>query len=171
MTCKLPLRFTLWTSALWTLVVGGSLAWNLHEGHFRLMDSARAEARTNVNKDISFRHWATAHGGVYVPITDTQSSVPWLSHVPGRDVTTTDGRQLTLLNPATMVRQVMDRYASEYGIRGRITGLKTLNPGNAPDPWEREQLLAFARGNDKEVWAIADIDGQPTLRYLRAMFM
>jgi diguanylate cyclase (GGDEF)-like protein/PAS domain S-box-containing protein len=156
---------------VWTLILGGSLAWALYIDQQETMDTAYAEARANINKDITLRRWATEHGGVYVPITDKQKSVPWLSHVPGRDITSTDGRQLTLLNPASVVRQMMDRYAQDYGIRGRITGLKYLNPGNAPDAWETAQLEAFSRGERKEVWAITDIDGQPYLRYLRAMFM
>ena len=127
-----------WLVALgWTLVVGGSLVWNVRNDERETMDTAYAEARANLNKDITLRRWATDHGGVYVPITARQQSVPWLNHVPGRDVTTTDGRQLTLLNPATAVRQMMDRYAQDYGVRGRITGLKYLNPSNAPDAWKR----------------------------------
>jgi diguanylate cyclase (GGDEF)-like protein/PAS domain S-box-containing protein len=168
-------RLTSWITWLvmliWTLVVGGSLAWTLRNNEQVTMDMAYAAARANLDKDATLRRWATDHGGVYVPITETQTSVPWLSHVPGRDVSTTDGRQLTLLNPASVVRQMMDRYARDYGIRGRITGLKYLNPGNAPDPWEKLQLDAFTRGERKEVWAITDIGGQPYLRYLRAMFM
>ncbi len=161
-----------WLSALaWTLAVGASLLWNLHLEKSQVMELAYAEAKANYNKDITFRRWATSHGGVYVPITPTQQSVPWLAHVPGRDVTTQDGQRLTLLNPASMLRQMMDRYAQEYGIRGRITGLKQLNPANAPDAWEKEQLLAFTRGDKFEVWAVADLDGQPHLRYLHAMHM
>jgi PAS domain S-box-containing protein len=156
---------------VWTGVLAASVAWNIHHVRQETMDMAYAEARANLNKDISFRRWATGHGGVFVPITETQRSVPFLSHVPGRDVTTQDGRELTLLNPASVLRQVMDRYSEEYGIRGRITGLRYLNPGNAPDDWERPRLEAFTRGEGTEVWGIADIDGKPHLRYLRAMFM
>jgi diguanylate cyclase (GGDEF)-like protein/PAS domain S-box-containing protein len=157
--------------AAWTLIVALSLFWNLQNTQRQIMDMAYAEARANLNKDITLRRWATDHGGVYVPVTERQQSVPWLGHVPGRDVVTTDGLRLTLLNPATMLRQMMDRYAAGYGIRGRITGLKTLNPANAPDSWERRQLEAFARGDKTEVWAVAELAGQPHLRYLRAMFM
>ena len=97
--------------------------------------------------------------------------MPWLSHVPGRDVQTTDGQQLTLLNPASMLRQIMDFYAADYGVRGRIIGLRQLNPGNAPDDWERQELEKFTRGEASEVWAINAVDGKPHLRYLRAMYM
>ncbi len=148
-----------------------SAFWNLHNSEEQIMNLAYTEARANLNKDISFRRWATLHGGVYVPITDTQQSVPWLSHVPGRDVQTTDGRQLTLLNPASMLRQIMDFYAADYGVRGRIIGLRQLNPGNAPDDWERVQLERFTRGEATEVWAVNEVGGKPHLRFLRAMFM
>ena len=158
-------------AAIWTLVVSGSLIWNVQYAEQQIMDRAYAEATANLNKDITFRRWATEHGGVYVPITEKQKSSPWLSHVPGRDVTTIDGLALTLLNPASMLRQIMDQYAQEYGVRGRITGLKYLNPENAPDAWEKEQLEVFTKGGKKEVWAVAEYAGQPHLRYLRAMFM
>ena len=159
------------TAVVWTLIVSGSLYWNMQDAERQAMDRAYAEARANLNKDLTFRRWASEHGGVYVPITETQKSVPWLSHVAGRDVLTTDGQALTLLNPASMLKQIMDHYAKDYGIRGRITGLKYLNPDNAPDPWEKTQLEAFTHGEAREVWAVADLDGQPHLRHLRAMFM
>ena len=168
---NLTLRLSFLAALLWSAVLGFSLVWNLNKASDQAMSMAYSEARAVLNKDISFRRWGTLHGGVYVPLTETQKSIPWLSHVPGRDVTTTDGRQLTLLNPASMLRQMMDIFAEEYGVRGRITGLKYLNPGNAPDDWERQQLEAFTRGEIKEVWEVARFNGEPNLRYLRAMFM
>ena len=157
--------------SVWTTLIGFSAFWNLRNSEQQIMNLAYTEARANLNKDFSFRRWASLHGGVYVPITPTQQSVPWLSHVPGRDVQTTDGQQLTLLNPASMLRQIIDFYAADYGVRGRIIGLQQLNPGNAPDDWERQQLEKFTRGEASEVWAINAVDGKPHLRYLRAMFM
>jgi diguanylate cyclase (GGDEF)-like protein/PAS domain S-box-containing protein len=168
---RLVFGLALLAALIWTLVVSASLAWNMRYTEQQIMDTAYAEARANQNKDNTFRRWASEHGGIYVPITDKQPSIPWLSHVPGRDVMTTDGRALTLLNPASVLRQIMDHYAADYGIRGRITGLKYLNPANAPDPWETQQLKAFTAGEKQEVWAVSALDGQPYLRYLRAMFM
>lgn len=157
--------------SIWSLLIGFSIFWNLSNTEAQIMKLAYTEAQANLNKDITFRRWGTLHGGVYVPITELQQSVPYLAHVPGRDVVTTDGLRLTLLNPASMLRQMMDLYAEEYGVRGRITGLRQLNPGNAPDEWERVQLERFSRGEATEVWSISEIDGRPHLRYLRAMFM
>src|SRR5574343_901968 len=157
--------------SIWSLLIGFSIFWNLSNTEAQIMKLAYTEAQANLNKDITFRRWGTLHGGVYVPIIELQQSVPYLAHVPGRDVVTTDGLRLTLLNPASMLRQMMDLYAEEYGVRGRITGLRQLNPGNVPDEWERVQLERFTRGEATEVWAQTQIDGKPHLRYLRAMFM
>ncbi|PKO36341.1 MAG: histidine kinase [Betaproteobacteria bacterium HGW-Betaproteobacteria-6] len=167
----LSVRLALLAAVVWTLVLILSIVWNFHNASNQAMEMAYAEARANLNKDITFRRWGTLHGGVYVPVTETQNSVPWLSHVPGRDVTTSDGKKLTLLNPASMLRQMMDLYATDYGIRGRITGLRYLNPGNAPDTWEKRQLEAFVRGEKSEVWEVENVAGKPYLRYLRAMRM
>lgn len=65
----------------------------------------------------------------------------------------------------------MVRYSREYGVRGRIIGLRQLNPANAPDAWEKEQLEIFTRLEKKEVWQVTNIDGKPYLRYLRVMMM
>ncbi|BDY04620.1 EAL domain-containing protein [Ferrimonas sp. YFM] len=165
------LKVALFPLLIWTALILFSYLWNAKSISAQIMGQAYAEARTNLNKDITFRRWGTEHGGVYVPITDTQKSVPWLDHIPDRDVTTTGGLELTLLNPATMLHQMMDAYAEEYGVRERITGLKQLNPHNKPDEWETEQLHAFERGESREVWAEVEIEGVPYLRYLRAMYM
>jgi signal transduction histidine kinase/ActR/RegA family two-component response regulator len=164
-------RLALLAAAVWTAVLILSMVWNFHNVSNQAMEMAYAEARANLNKDITFRRWGTLHGGVYVPITETQQPVEWLSHVPGREATTADGKKLTLLNPASMLRQMMDLYTTDYGIRGRITGLRYLNPGNAPDVWEKRQLEAFVRGEKKEVWEVEAVNGKPYLRYLRAMMM
>jgi diguanylate cyclase (GGDEF)-like protein/PAS domain S-box-containing protein len=78
---------------------------------------------------------------------------------------------LTLRSPAIMVREMMDDYADRSGTRGRITGLRYLNPANAPDEWEKTQLEAFTRGEKKDAWDISDINGQPYLRYLQSWYM
>lgn len=44
----------------WTLVVGGSLFWTLRNDEKDHMDTAYAEARANLNKDITLRRWISA---------------------------------------------------------------------------------------------------------------
>ncbi|MGR0480251.1 MAG: diguanylate cyclase [Candidatus Electronema sp. V4] len=131
------------------------------------MEYARLEARANFNKDMALRAWAAKHGGVYVPAAPDTPPNPYLSHLPERDVLTTSGKRLTLMNPAYMLRQVMNDFSGQYGIRGRITSLRPLNPINAPDAWELRVLRQFEQGVT-EVSELTEIGGEPYLRYMRA---
>lgn len=153
----------------WTMVMGGSLLWNQHLVQHKVLENARLEADTIVNKDHAYRRWASMHGGVYVhPTEDTPPNV-WLDH-PRRDVVTTDGDQLTLMNPAYMARQMMALFGEQYGVKGHITSLKLKNPANVPDDWERTALLQLEHGA-QTVSQTAVIDDQPYLRLLLPMYM
>lgn len=157
----------------WTLLIGGSLVFNVDHAKKNMDKQVNAETHAILGKNTTVLQWATRHGGVYVPITQDQQPIPFMSHVPDRDVTTTSGIKLTLINPASMLRQMMDDYENQYGVNGRITGLKYLNPANAPDKWEREQLkiMSSNEGSPEEIWKQADINGIPHLRFLRPMMM
>lgn len=133
-------RYVIGAAVLWTFIVGGSLVWNLYLLDLQALELAKKEALANFNKDQAFRLWGTKHGGVYAPITEETQPSPYLAHIPDRDIETPSGRKLTLLNPAYMVRQLMDEYTDLYGIRGKITGFVLLRPGNAPDEWEKVAL-------------------------------
>ena len=152
----------------WTAVVLAALAWGWHQSRETSEQLALSSARLSFDKDMVYRRWAAEHGGVYVPATAATPPNPYLSHLPERDLTTPSGRRLTLLNPAYMTRQVHELGRAQYGHRGHITSLKPLRPANAPDPWEREALEAFASGS-REVVALTDLDGQPFLRVMRPM--
>jgi PAS domain S-box-containing protein len=148
----------------WTALVVTSMLYNLQRGKEDMMETATVAARANINKDISFRKWGASHGGVYVPPTQQTPPNPYLK-VPGRDVVTTSGKELTLMNPAYMLRQMMSEFSKEYGVISRITSLKPINPDNAPDPWEKKALYAFEKGR-KEVMEVQDIDEKPFLRLM-----
>ncbi|MBF0627782.1 MAG: DUF3365 domain-containing protein [Magnetococcales bacterium] len=154
----------------WTLIVVGVLTVTLRQEQNHVFDLARAEAVTHLNKDLSFRQWATSHGGVYVVPSEATPPNPYLLHLPYRDLTTDQGINLTLMNPAYMLREVMEHYTETYGIRGHITSLQLLNPDNAPDAWEEESLRAFERG-ERERMERTEIQGKPYLRLMRAMIM
>jgi diguanylate cyclase (GGDEF)-like protein len=152
----------------WTVLVLALALWNFQSIKSMQENIALTAARHSIGKDLTYRRWATNHGGVYVPVSDRIRPSPYLSDVPERDVTTPSGRILTLINPAWMTRQVHETADDGFGIRGHITSLKTLRPGNAPDDWEKSALLAFQKG-ETEVWTIAPVDGENHLRLIRAM--
>lgn len=130
---------------LWTALIGVSLWFNLQRDREDTYATAVVAARANINKDIAFRKWASSHGGVYVTPNETTPPNPYLK-VPNRDVVTTTGTNLTLMNPAYMLREMMHEFSQEYGIISKITSLKPLNPNNKPDEWEEKALKAFEQG-------------------------
>lgn len=152
------------------LLVASSFAWSAHQREQMILGVARAEARASFEKDVLYRRWVSMHGGVYVHPTETTPPNPYLSSVPERDVVTTAGKPLTLVNPAYMTRQVHDLARSSYGYRGHITSLKPIRPENAADAWETAALQRFERG-EQEVSEEAAIDGQPQLRFMRPMYV
>ncbi|CUW40820.1 protein of unknown function [Magnetospirillum sp. XM-1] len=101
-------RLIFGAAVFWTFAVGISF-WIAAENEKRqAVDLATHEARTSVQTDIGFRRWATSHGGVYVPPDEQTPPNPYLT-APNRDVVTTDGKHLTLMNPAYMLRQLMQQ--------------------------------------------------------------
>lgn len=155
---------------IWTATIGGFLAWDIKVAQEHAEQLARNEARLHFNKDLTFRRWATSHGGVYVPIDERTQPNPGLAHVPERDIETPSGRKLTLMNPAYMMRQVMNDFGEQYGAKGKLTSLKLINPTNAPDDWEKAALLRFEQG-EREIAEFADIGGQPYLRQIGALMV
>ncbi len=150
------------------VVTGTSFWWNLAAIKQQTHVLAVREARANFNKDMRFRNWATSHGGVYVPVSQTTPPNPYLSHIPERDITTPSGRKLTLMNPAYMLRQLMEFHGELFDVKGRIASLKPLNPANEPDPWERKALEAFELGA-QEVIDYVEINGEPYLRMIQPL--
>ena len=132
MDVKKSLKGTIWVSfgaiAIWTAIIIGSLFWNLTQEEQNAFSLAHKEAVAHFNKDQGFRLWGTKHGGIYAPVTEDTPPSPYLSHIPERDIETPSGRKLTLMNPAYMVRQLMEDYNQLYGIKGKITGKILLRP-------------------------------------------
>lgn len=144
--------------------------WSQAELHKTTHLLALNEARANFNKDLAFRLWGASHGGVYVPPTRRTPSNPDLRHLSDRDVVTQKGKKLTLMNPAYMLRQMMEDYSYLYGIKGHMTSLKPLRAANSPDNWERTALERFEAG-EKEALEYSDIGDKPYLRYMQPLYV
>jgi len=148
----------------WSLLIGLSLTWNTYQVYNNMLSTAAAEARTNINKDISFRKWATARGGVYVSPTEATPPNPYLK-VSDRDVVTTTGKTLTLMNPAYILRDLQTNFGDNLGSKSHITSLQPLNPNNVADDWETKALYIFEQGN-RELLEKKQINNQPYLRLM-----
>jgi len=162
-------RFGAIIAAFWTLLIAYSLFWDYKQHQQDVLLLGKMQSRAFFEKDILYRRWASRHGGVYVPVTESTQPNPFLSHVPERDITTPSGKRLTLMNPAYMTRQVFEMAQEYQGTgRGHITSLKPIRPENVPDPWERKVLLTFEQGA-VEAGQIEYMGGKPYYRYMKAL--
>lgn len=126
-----------------------------------------ATARAFFNEIETTRQWNAEHGGVYVPVTERTQPNPHLD-VSHRDVVTTDGKSLTLINPAFMTRQISRIAADKGGVRFHITSLDPIRPANRPDPWEKAALTDFEAGVDERLELVERSDGK-TFRYMKPL--
>jgi len=118
------------------------------------------------------REWNAMHGGVYVVVDETTRPNPWLKH-PARDLQTSDGVRLTMVNPAYMTRQIADLALHADGARLHITSLKPIRPENRADDWEAEALARFEAGV-REVLALVEGGEQgrgPVHRYMAPLLV
>ncbi|HEY9078653.1 sensor histidine kinase [Magnetovibrio sp.] len=159
---------TLMLALIWTISVGGLFIWNNRLAHTHTRDMAHEDAISAFNKDQALRRWAAGHGGVYMEATRGVKPSPFMEHIEERDIMTPSGRMLTLVNPATMVRQIMDEYAQLYGVQGRLVSLNPFQPDHLADPWETAAIEAFQRGAE-EVREITTINGEEFFRMIRPM--
>lgn len=159
----------LWVLMLaWVTIILGSLVWDWKQTDHFILELAQKEAQSHFDKDLLFRRWISLHGGVYVPPTKETPPNPYLNFLPERDVATTAGMSLTLINPAYMTRQVYELAAEQQGVLGHITSLNPIRPENRPDEWERQALLAFEQGS-KETTSLETLNGQFYFRFMRPL--
>lgn len=163
--------------ALVTVMTIGITA--LHGMHIiRLVEEhALTQARAYADLVISARSWNAVHGGVYVRKGPAVETNPYLAEIGiAADITLPDGSELTLRNPSLMTREIgdgMDRAGMSSGLK--LTSLAPVNPDNAPDPWELENLTAFDQspGAVTEAWTTSpEREGDPVrFRYMRALMV
>jgi len=141
-----------------------SLFLNMRESARHDRDLARFAAKSFFQEMVAARNWISAHGGVYVPVTERFQPNPYLKD-PLRDVTTTNGMALTKINPAYMTRLTAEILLADKGPRLHITSLDPIRPGNAPDAWERAALGRLI-GGESEVAEMVEADGEQHFRYI-----
>lgn len=163
-------RYFKFILVLFTLLVLISAFWNIQDMQRHVEELAKMEATTNLNKDRAFRLWATRHGGAYFIVDKNTQPSPFMAIIKDRDVTTSSGKTLTLYNPATILRDIMNDYSALYGTKTRITGKVYMNPENAPDAWEAKALEKLTHG-EKEFREVSIIEGKRYLRVMQPMYM
>ncbi|MDC0336224.1 diguanylate cyclase [Pseudodesulfovibrio sp.] len=127
-----------------------------------IQEQILTSARAHFQNIVLTRMWNAMHDGVYVEKKPGVETNPYLENP---EITTRDGRIFTLRNPAMMTREISE-LADLHGVfKYRITSLKPLNPGNAPDDFERKALENFEHGEKEST--VEETQGDTTLfRYM-----
>ncbi|AEF83862.1 multi-sensor hybrid histidine kinase [Treponema primitia ZAS-2] len=150
----------------WTFSVGVSLWLNISRTYEHARGAALIQARTAFEKDIMYRRWVSALGGVYGKIGDALPPNPYLSTDPTRDIHGPNNVPMTKINPAYMTRLVHEMGELASGVKGHITSNNPIRLGNEPDPWEKEALYELENTGKTEVIAVQEQDGKEYLRFI-----
>lgn len=94
------------------------------------------EARLHFENLVNTRKWNAQYGGVYVKPVNGLKPNPYLQD---NTLSCDTNRTLIKINPAWMTRQLSEIETID-NLRFTITSLHPLNPGNAPDAFEKEGL-------------------------------
>ncbi len=167
-------RFFVWRWALvliWSLAVGGSLAWNLFLHSQGMVARARSQAEAALVKDLGVRSLISSLGGVYARSVSGVEPNPYLSHLTHRDLAIDEGPILTLVNSSYFMRLLHEHETQQFRakVRGHVTSLRPLRKENSPDDWERRALIAFNEG-ETEVAEVVEEAGKRTYRLMRPRY-
>ncbi len=163
------LQWVVLLGVFWTLAFAASTYWNVDRIRGVALTQAESQAKAAIDKDMTYRQMVSGLGGIYMPVDRGIEPNPYLAHIPHRDVTTKNGRKLTLVNSSYFTRLIHDAEASSNsstGIHGHVTSLSPLRPENAPDAWEKQALLTFKQGATESSGIELD-DGKEVFRMMR----
>jgi len=153
----------------WTAVAAWSLVWTIRTAERNTTITALAQGRMALEKDKMFRKWSSLHGGVYT-FTKTTIPNPYLSHLKDRDIKLPDGRTLTLVNPAYMIRQMYEINKDSKAVRTRLVSDRLLNPVNIPEGWEVNALDQVMR-TGKEFYETDSYDSKHEFKLMAPFYI
>ncbi len=160
---KLRVKFIIANGAILLLSYGLLFLYSSNKQHDLIYGQARQQARMLHKQVLLTRKWVADHHGLFMIQTDQTGPNPFLDNPTIR---TTDGQVYVKRNPAMVTREL-----SEYALRDgwcmfRVTSLNPINPGNAPDEFERSSLQRLKKINVNEIIRIEDSSDGRLLRYI-----
>jgi diguanylate cyclase (GGDEF)-like protein len=147
------------------IIIFISAIWNLSQARNHQHEIFLESGRSFFDLIVTTREWNSRHGGVYVPITNEILPNPYLD-IANRDVTTTVGQELTLINPAFMTRLISQIAEEKNNIVFHITSLNPIRPENLAEDWESQALKLFEDETSKEFYEYILSDQTTYFRYM-----
>jgi PAS domain S-box-containing protein len=151
---------------LWIIIILFACLMNINQIKKSWLDVLKTEAEALYMKDTMIRKWIAENGGLYMVPSEKLSPNPNLSHVPHRDLTTKEGINLTLVNPAYFLRLNNEYFYNKTGVLIKITSDKLLRKENAPDEWELDKIKQFKEGKT-EFYEVTNSGGKKYFRYIK----
>jgi diguanylate cyclase (GGDEF)-like protein len=137
-----------------------------------MLQRAREQAATYADLIDHAKVWNFMYGGVYVEKKKGVESNAYLRQIGiDPDVKAEKGRTFTLRNHAIMIKEMSRLSEAEDRIRFRIISEKPLDPGNAPDPFEKEALARFYDGGRDYSRLFQQPATPPVFRYLVPLYV
>lgn len=158
----LPVLFFL----ILTSILAFSLYWNIEKVEKTIISLAENAAETAYKKDLLYRKWNARNSGVYVRVDSINHPNPHLN-IPDREIESANGDKLTLIDPAYMTRQVFEMSEQVDVIKGKLTSLNPIRPGNKADEWESKALEKF-KNQDDEFLEMVNYEAHRELRFIKA---
>ncbi|OQY16811.1 MAG: hypothetical protein B6I36_09765, partial [Desulfobacteraceae bacterium 4572_35.1] len=132
-----------------------------------VVEQATQQAKMLFNQIRITRQWVSDHNGLFFVKASGVEPNPFLEHGEIQD---SYGNWLVKRNPAMVTRE-LSTYATKAGMgQFNVTSLKSLNPDNAPDDFERRSLQSFATGVSEAI-EIEHLDGKYRLRYMAPLLV
>ena len=169
---SLSLKFIIACGIILTATLGIFLFMIEQRQEKLIMKQVESEARTLFSQILITRRWVADHGGIFVERLPWTKPNPYLVDIGiEAEIIDTEGRKFVRRNPA-MVTKELSKYAQDKGLYWfHVTSLKLLNPGNAPDEFEKNALFQFETSSLKEFMSIEAIDNSKYLRYIAPLYI
>jgi len=152
----------------WTSLGVAMWLWETRQREGEAQRLAQAEAKAHLGREMALRLWIANRGGIYVRPDAQTPPNPYLSH-PLRDVVTTDGMALTMVNASYLAKLLrQEDLAHIPGLRKRISSYAPLNPEHWPEDWEKTAYDTLMAGAEQHVGLIT-LDGREYFKLTRAL--
>lgn len=145
----------------------GIVGINLYSDRSFVEESLLKRARAHARDIQLMQRWVSGYGGVYVEGKAGEAADP---HAGARTVRTSDGRTLSLRDPAQTMRELSGLAGESGDDRTRMTSLGRTHPASAPDDWERAALAALGPARTEVFDRVAE-GGRTLFRYLAPVYL
>jgi len=158
-------RYSLFFSLVWAILLAASLLWNIFSIYTHVETLAKANARSYIKTELTFRNWVLNHGGLY-SLLDQNSQKDYNFANSNPEIISPNKDTLILINPPYTIIHINKDPVDSTNIFSHLTSLNPIKKENLPDSWEKKALLNFESGT-KEFVEFTDIEKKEFLRLMQ----